>query len=104
MLERDHPIIENLMRTGYPTRETPKSPACPICHERCNEVYINNRLDIAGCDICVDTKDPDATETCEICGKPCDTIYTDDTDNVIGCENCVNIQDAWRHTEIYRPE
>lgn len=111
MLERDHPVIENLMRTGYPTRERPESPVCPVCQERCSEIYVDGRADVVGCDNCVHSTTPDdvcvhvnGDDECGACGNPCDTIYVSDMDGFIGCENCVHIEDAWTHKELYQPE
>lgn len=104
MIERDHPVIENLMRTGYPTKEPPKSPVCPICQEHCSEVYIDKSLDIVGCDNCVTSTEPNLSETCDVCKTDCDTIYIDADGKTLGCPNCIEIQDAWQHDELYQPE
>ena len=104
MLERDHPVIENMMRTGYPTQKPSRVPVCPICQEPCDEVYVDKNLDIAGCDNCVHTEDPDETERCGICGNTCDTIYMDADNKSIGCPDCVKIQNAWEQESLYQQE
>ncbi len=55
----DHPIIQNLERTGEPDGREPIYPRCPICGEECETVY-SNRTGIVGCDVCI--KEADAWE------------------------------------------
>lgn len=52
----DHPIIQNLERTGYADGKEPIYPHCPICGEECETVY-SNREGIIGCDVCIDITD-----------------------------------------------
>lgn len=55
---RDHPIIENCERTGYPDGKEPKYPHCPICGKECEFIYRSVRtLELFGCDVCVEAKD-----------------------------------------------
>ena len=37
--------------------EDPEPVTCPICEEKCEEVYIDRAGDVVGCDICMSTKD-----------------------------------------------
>ena len=60
----DHPIIQNMERTGYPDGKEPTYPHCPICGSECDSVYRNKELDIVGCDECITTKDAWDTEEC----------------------------------------
>lgn len=49
----DHPIVENLLRTGYPDGKEPNAPHCPICKQECEEIYRDRDNAIVGCDICL---------------------------------------------------
>ncbi len=53
----DHPVIQNMERTGYPDGKEPAYPHCPVCGEECETVYIDRTGDCVGCDICMNTKD-----------------------------------------------
>ena len=35
----DHPVVQNLERTGYPDGKEPHYPRCPICGEECETIY-----------------------------------------------------------------
>ena len=35
----DHPIVQNLERTGYPDGKEPVFPICPVCGEECDTMY-----------------------------------------------------------------
>lgn len=61
---RDHPIIENMERTGYLSGKEPECPVCPICGEECDTIYADRSGEIFACDNCVDTKDAWDTEAC----------------------------------------
>ena len=60
----DHPVIQNMERTGYPDGKEPTYPHCPVCGAECDTVYRNKELDIVGCDECITTKDAWDTEAC----------------------------------------
>jgi len=47
---RDHPVVENLERTGQPDGKEPRYPICPICGEVCEIIYKDNDGNIVGCD------------------------------------------------------
>ena len=34
----DHPVIQNMERTGYPDGKEPIFPICPVCGEECEEI------------------------------------------------------------------
>ena len=55
---RDHPIVENMERTGYPThRKGPELvPICPVCHQQCGTISTHEAY-VIGCDNCVNTED-----------------------------------------------
>ena len=53
----DHPIIQNMERTGYPDGKEPTYPHCPICDGETDTFYKNKDGDIIGCDECVKTVD-----------------------------------------------
>jgi len=53
----EHPVVSNLMRTGYPDGKEPLYPRCPICGAECNMVHRNGDLEIVGCDVCMSTDD-----------------------------------------------
>ena len=38
---RNHPIIENLERTGYPNGKEPKFPICSVCGEETDTLYVD---------------------------------------------------------------
>lgn len=49
----DHPIIQNLMRTGYPDGKEPKEFCCPICAADAEDFYRNPLRQIVGCEHCL---------------------------------------------------
>lgn len=53
----DHPVIQNMERTGYPDGKEPTYPRCPICGEDCETMYKDRYGAYIGCDVCVETKD-----------------------------------------------
>lgn len=53
----DHPVIQNCERTGYPDGKEPPCPICPVCGEECETIYKDRYGAIAGCDVCVETRD-----------------------------------------------
>ena len=36
----DHPVIQNMERTGYPDGKEPTFPICPVCGEECEEIFL----------------------------------------------------------------
>lgn len=54
----DHPVVQNLERTGYPDGKEPRYPRCPICGEECEIVYRRySDGECVGCDGCLQAKD-----------------------------------------------
>lgn len=49
----DHPVVANLIRTGYPDGKEPTYPRCPICGEECETLYEDRDGTVFGCDNCV---------------------------------------------------
>ena len=60
---RDHPDIENAMRTGYPHGE-PKYPQCPVCGCECETIFKDLNGVVFACDECVKKKSAWETEEC----------------------------------------
>lgn len=54
---KDHPIIWNLERTGYPDGKEPEFPVCPICGKETDTFYKDKQSEIVGCDCCVKSVD-----------------------------------------------
>lgn len=52
----EHPVIENLMRTGYPDGREPEEKKCPICGEAPEQFFEDKDGTIVGCDYCIKTK------------------------------------------------
>lgn len=53
-MEKENPIIEHMMRTGYPPgREPPPDPRCPECWSVCEKLYKDRNGNILGCDCCI---------------------------------------------------
>lgn len=52
----DHPVIQNLLRTGYPDGKELIEPHCPICGEDSEFFYINRNGDVVGCERCLKMK------------------------------------------------
>ena len=53
----DHPVIQNMERTGYPDGKEHTYPHCPVCSAECDTIYKNSDGDIVGCDECISTAD-----------------------------------------------
>lgn len=53
----DHPVIQNMERTGYPTARSRPSRFAPCCGEECEEIFRDKDLNIVGCDICIKQSD-----------------------------------------------
>lgn len=49
----DHPVIQNMMRTGYPDGKEPEYPVCPYCNAAAEKFYKNSCGEIVGCEICL---------------------------------------------------
>lgn len=52
----DHPVIQNMMRTGYPDGKEPAEIKCPVCGEDGEHFYVTKCGMIVGCDICLTAK------------------------------------------------
>lgn len=55
---RDHPVIENMERTGYPDGNEPVEVCCPVCGRVCDEVYCNEDDEVVGCSECLISRSP----------------------------------------------
>ena len=53
----DHPIIQNMERTGYPDGKEPPAPRCPVCGEEADTFFRDREHAIVGCDNCLHTVD-----------------------------------------------
>lgn len=53
----DHPVVANLLRTGYPDGKEPEYPHCPVCGAETDTVYRNKDLEIVGCGECLISRD-----------------------------------------------
>ena len=53
----DHPVIQNMERTGYPDFKRQFFPHCPICGYECSDIYKDKNFKIVGCDICINQSD-----------------------------------------------
>lgn len=50
----DHPVIQNLERTGYPDGREPEEIRCPVCGSINGETFYTTRdRTIVGCEICL---------------------------------------------------
>ena len=49
----DHPVIQNLMRTGYPNGKEPEEFCCPVCGAAAENFYTTRDRTIVGCEICL---------------------------------------------------
>lgn len=108
----DHPVIQNMERTGYPDGKEPEYPTCPVCHtEQTTQVYKDIYGDLKGCDACVLTKDAENVPAfmtgqkddpiCPVCKKPCETAYLDTDKDPIGCDQCISAKDAWEEETCF---
>lgn len=61
---RDHPVIENCERTGYPDGKEPEYPICPMCGRECEDIFFSADAEILGCDECVTSKTAWDVEEC----------------------------------------
>lgn len=53
----DHPVIQNMERTGYPDGKEPEEPKCPHCGAEAETFYVNKLSDVVGCNCCLYTKE-----------------------------------------------
>ena len=50
----EHPVIRNMMQTGYPDGKEPEWPTCPVCGEECDTIYYSKKHNKAvGCEMCL---------------------------------------------------
>lgn len=61
---RDDPIIENMMRSGYPGGKEPEQPHCPKCGAECYEILYDRWGCLVGCNECVSTRDAWESDEC----------------------------------------
>lgn len=52
----DHPIIRNCEETGFPDRNEPETPICPVCGAEADTFYKQD-TEIVGCDECIKAVD-----------------------------------------------
>ena len=50
---RDHPVVENLLRTGYPNGREPDVFRCPVCGADAENFYVTKCGTVVGCEICL---------------------------------------------------
>ena len=50
----DHPVVANLLRTGYPDGRAPREYCCPVCGAECQTIYTDSTRAAVGCDVCLD--------------------------------------------------
>lgn len=105
----DHPIVANLMRTGYPDSKAPEYPHCPVCYaNEISEAFVRVDGDIIGCDNCCEFKFPedidgltlpvnaDGWVRCPYCNRQAEMLAVKTgTDEILGCDECVRPHDAW---------
>ena len=60
----DHPVVRNLMATGYPDGKEPEYPHCPVCGRECDTVYVNEDREIVGCGECISSRDAWEQDAC----------------------------------------
>lgn len=60
----DHPIVQNLERTGYPDGKEPVFPICPVCGEECDTMYKDRYGAYVGCDACMETVNAGDADIC----------------------------------------
>ena len=49
----DHPVVQNLCRTGYPDGRESEEFCCPICGAAAEDFYKNRLGQIVGCEHCL---------------------------------------------------
>lgn len=54
----DHPVIQNMERTGYPDGKEPEWPRCPVCDQECETFYYSSKHhEVMGCELCLTAKE-----------------------------------------------
>lgn len=53
----DHPVVQNMERTGCPDGRLPEEPRCPVCGAAAETFYTTKTGRIVGCDICLTQKE-----------------------------------------------
>lgn len=109
---RDHPVIENCERTGWPDGKEPEYPHCPVCEEReCGDVFVGRDDEVLGCEACVTRQPSDDVmafrkagreyPVCPVCGAECEDAYVDRDGEILGCDECVTKRNAWDRCECF---
>lgn len=52
----EHPVLQNMERTGYPDGREPSQPHCPICGAETDTIYTDG-VNVQGCPECIMTMD-----------------------------------------------
>lgn len=52
----EHPVVANLMRTGYPDGKEPAEIVCPICGADAERFYETKDGTIVGCECCLTSR------------------------------------------------
>lgn len=52
----DHPVVANMMRTGFPDGREPKEMSCPICGADAERFYETKDSIIVGCECCLTSR------------------------------------------------
>ena len=60
----DHPVIQNLMRTGVPCGSAPHIPRCPVCGGECRRIYLDKSGELFACEDCVQIRRASNMEEC----------------------------------------
>lgn len=53
----DHPVINNMERTGSPDGRDPEEPRCPVCGAAAETFFLDRAGQIVGCGCCLTTKE-----------------------------------------------
>lgn len=53
----DHPVIQNMERTGYPDGGKHLEVICPSCGDPCHTFYSNRFGNVFACENCVSVED-----------------------------------------------
>ena len=54
----DHPVIQNLIRTGEPDGRVHREPTCPVCGSLCDTLYLQGvAREVVGCEQCIRSVD-----------------------------------------------
>lgn len=52
----DHPVVQNMCRTGFPDGREPEEMRCPACGETAERFYETRDGTIVGCECCLVSK------------------------------------------------